>query len=247
MNITKITKKNGNKYELIIDNKKHIICDDVLLKYHILKPCEISKETFEKLIKSNDETLVYTKIINYISFKMRSEREVRDKLYTLTTSGNLIEDILARLRSEGYLNNNKYLDSFISDRLSLTIYGPNRIKSDLIKKGFSEKEIDKSLDLIDSKAWEDKCNKIVAKMAKSLRNGSNRANIAKIRHNLINNGYEDKYFTKILGNLKLNEENNLKKEYEIIKKKLSSKYSGDTLEYKIKEKLYAKGYDISKI
>ena len=62
-----------------------------------------------------------------------------DKLYTLTTSGNLIEETLTRLRSEGYLNNNKYLDSFIRDRINLTVYGPNRIKSNLINNQYTHK------------------------------------------------------------------------------------------------------------
>ena len=247
MNITKITKKTGNKYELIIDNKKHVIYDDVLLKYHILKPCEITKEVYDNLLKENDNILVYSKIINYISFKTRSEKEVRDKLYTLTTSGNVIENTLQRLRDEGYLNNSLYLEAFIKDRLNLSLYGPSRITNDLIKKGFRINEIKKSLDLIDFKTWEDRCNKIIVKLVKSLKKGSNRANIAKIRANLINNGYEDKYFSNLLNNLSLNEEDNLKKDYDLLKKKLEKKYSGDTLEYKIKEKLYAKGYNISKL
>lgn len=247
MNITRITKKSGNKYELIIDNKKHIIYDDVLLKYHILKPGEITKEVYDEITKSNSKEEVYTKILKYITFKMRSEREVREKLFTFDIDGNTIEEILARLRENGYLNNSKYMEAFINDSLNLTLYGPNKITSNLIKKGFSINTIKKSLDIIPFETWSIRCSKIVDKKLKNLKNGSNRATIGKLRVDLINNGYDDVYFSEILNNIHVDDTKSMEKEYEIIKNKLSKKYSGDKLEYMVKQKLYSKGYDTRKL
>ena len=50
MKLLKITKKANNKYELIIDNKEHVIYDDVLLKYNLLKPRELTKEEYDEIL-----------------------------------------------------------------------------------------------------------------------------------------------------------------------------------------------------
>lgn len=247
MKITKIVKKTGNKYELTIDSKKHIIYDDVLLKYHILKPGEITKEVYDEITKLNSTEEVYSKILKYITFKMRSEKEVREKLFTYNIDGNTLENILSKLRENGYLDNTKYLEAYINDSINLTLYGPNKITSNLLKKGFNMNTIKKSLDIITFETWFNRCGKIVEKKLKSLKNGSNRAIIGKLRIDLINNGYDDIYFNEILKNIVIDDTKSMNKDYELIKSKLSKKYSGEKLEYMIKQKLYSKGYDVSKL
>ena len=61
--------------------------------------------------------------------------------------------------------------------------------------------------------------------------------------NLINWGYEKEMINDCLNNIQLSNESSLKElEEEKIRKKLEKKYSGEELEYKIKEKLYQKGF-----
>ena len=60
--------------------------------------------------------------------------------------------------------------------------------------------------------------------------------------NLVNLGYDKELVNECLYHVYVDDKDNLAKEKEKIRKKLEKKYSGDELEYKIKQKLYQKGY-----
>ena len=61
--------------------------------------------------------------------------------------------------------------------------------------------------------------------------------------NLINLGYDREMINECLNNIKIDNQDELKKkEEEKIRKKLERKYQGDELERKIKEKLYQRGF-----
>lgn len=247
MKLSKITQKSLNKYELIIDNKKHVIYDDVLLKYNLLKPREITKEEYEEIIKYNDTQNYYSKIINFISYKMRSEKEVLEKLASLGASKEVIDDLDIRLLKEGYIDNKRYMESFIKDEMHLTLDGPDKIVSKLCKKGFSINSIYKYLENIPYEEWKTRCDKIVDKRLKNSKNGSKRAILGRIRAYLLSEGYKEDHFSDILENVTINDSDSLKKEYEKLKVKLAKKYPEEKLDYYIKQKLYAKGYDTRKL
>lgn len=247
MKITRITQKSGNKYELIIDNKKHIIYDDVLLKYSILKPCEIPKDVYYKLINDNGESELYNKILKFITFKMRSRKEIEEKLALLGADEVSVNHIIYKLNNQGYINDSKFIDCFIKDQIKLSLYGPDRIITNLCKKGISINNSRLYLENIPFEIWKERCNKIVDKKLKTLKNGSKTVILGKLRNELIQMGYNDTYFGEILSNLVINDTESLKRDYEKIKKSLEKKYDGEKLNYMIKQKLYAKGYNVSKL
>ncbi|MEG0826192.1 MAG: hypothetical protein RR404_01845, partial [Bacilli bacterium] len=69
----------------------------------------------------------------------------------------------------------------------------------------------------------------------------------KLLYELVNLGYDKNIIISILDNQSFNNNNIIKSEYDKIYSKLSKKYQGNELIYKIKEKLYQKGFDIESI
>lgn len=64
----------------------------------------------------------------------------------------------------------------------------------------------------------------------------------KIQAYLLNLGYSNTYINQALNGKKLVDEDISKQEYQKLYNKLSKKYSGRELEYKIKQKMYQKGF-----
>ena len=64
---------------------------------------------------------------------------------------------------------------------------------------------------------------------------------------LIESGYDKEEIINELDNYKIDETNNIKKDYEILLKKLSKKYKNEELKYQLKNKLYSKGYNYDSI
>ena len=245
-NITSIKQTGNNKYTLIIDEKKHIILGDVLLKLNILKPMEIDSDTYMNLINTNSYYDAYQKCINFITFKKRTEKETSNKLSSLHVSKKSADKIINQLYEKGYLNDEDYLKSYINDQINLTLNGPFKIKYNLSKMSFKEENIDMYLDGIDIN-WQERVEKIIAKKIKMARNISKNKLIQKLKIDLNNMGYNETHYGYSLKNIDYSDEASIKKEYQKYKNKLSKKYSGDKLEIMIKQKLYSLGYDVSNI
>ena len=242
MKITSIKHTSGSKYELMIDNKKHIIYDDVLLAFNIYKPGEISKDIYEKIIEDNSFYEGYYKAIKFISFKMRSEKEVYQKLNSLEIDKKSIGKIIAKLREEGYIDNKKYARAFILDEVNLSLKGPKKIEMELKKKGISESTIQNELKQVDDDIFKKNAQKYIDKKVKINKSGSLVRLQLKLKSDLFNLGYPEEYFMDYLSSVNINEEDNYQKDKAKIEKTLAKKYTGEELEFRVKQKLYALGY-----
>lgn len=244
--ITSIKQISSNKYQLIINDKKHVVYDDVLLKYHILKKGEITDDVYNEIIKSNNFHEGYNRAIKFISYKMRTEKEVRAKLSKLSVPKKDIEMIIERLYNEGYLNDEKYINAYVNDQINLTLNGPNKILNNLKKEGFNESLIYKYLDYNDD-IWKEKAKKVLDKKLKSYNKYSKKMILIKLKNDYHNMGYEESSYLSLINDLNINDENAIIKDYEKVYRKLSSKYEGEKLIFMIKQKLYSLGYNIEQI
>ena len=105
-----------------------------------------------------------------------------------------------------------------------------------------ESLIDESLETFTEELQREKIKKVVEKELRLNRNKSSLMIKNKILKSLIDKGFYKEDIVYCLENYDIDESDAYNAEYEKIKKKLSSKYSGKELEYKIKEKLYQKGF-----
>ena len=69
----------------------------------------------------------------------------------------------------------------------------------------------------------------------------------KIIIDLVNLGFNKEDIVSELNNFEIDDKEAYNHEYEKIKKSLEKKYSGDELKFKIKEKLYRKGFRYNEI
>lgn len=242
MKITRIILKSGNKYTAFIDDKKVDLYDDVILKYHLLNIKEVDDNLFNEIMCFNDEIKYYYKMINFISYKERTQTEIEKKLYTFHLSKVVINSIIERLKNEGYLDKNRYLKAFIHDKVNLTEYGPLKIKFELIKLKYSEDEINDEIEKYSDDIWINKINKIVNKKIKANHNKSKKNLVLNIKQDLVILGYYEYMYQDILNNIDFDDSDIRSKEYHKLMKKYEGKYSNEKLDYIVQSKLREKGF-----
>lgn len=242
MKITKIKQISHNKYEITIDNECFKVYDELLIKYNLLSKKEISSEVYQVLKKSNNIYEGYYKILHFITFKMRSKKEVLKKLQSYGISSDEAIVIIQRLEDENYLNDDKYLDAYINDQVKLKIVGYNKILFNLKQMGFEEKQITSYLDLIDQKIWQEKINQYCQKKMKTNHKYSELMLKQKLVQELLNLGFWKEDIDLVLQSLIFEDTEIKKNEYLKMKKKLSQQYTGEELEKKINFKLAQKGF-----
>lgn len=240
--VTSIKRLKNGKYELTVDNKKHVVFGDVLLSFNLFKPKEIEDSTLEKILTENDFYEGYNKAIKYINFKMRTEKEVVHKLYEEEISKQNIGRIMDKLKKEGYLNNQKYLELYINDEINLTLNGPGKIALNLRKKGFTDLEINGALALKKDVNWEERAQKIIQKKMKTSSNLSSLKRRIKLSKDLQTLGYSENHYKALMDSLDFDDSKAYEKEKEKLLRSLSKNYEGEKLEYMVKQKLYAKEF-----
>lgn len=240
MKIKKYIKVSSNKYKVILDNNDYLILyDDVVLKFELLLKKEI--DDIDKIKEYNNKYVLYDKVLSFISKKIRFEKEIRNYLSKYTNKEEDIEYIIKRLYENNYLNDKKYIKSYINDKINLYLDGPIKIKKSLINLGFNSEEIENELEVFNDDLINERISKYINK---SLKNNNKSMYIFKNKMlvNLINLGYLKEDILRNLNLISFDDSNLRLKEEEKLRKKYKNKYTGYELDMFIKRKLYEKGY-----
>ena len=246
MKINKIKKLSNDKYKIELDNGDKITTyEDVLIEENILYKKEIDNELLNTINNKNDYYKIYNKTLKYIMTKIRSEKEINIYLDKQNIEEKDKEKIIKRLKDNGMLNDNNYYVSYISDRIRLSNDGPNKIKNELVSHNIEESKINEELDKYKELIYE-KLEKLINKKIKTNKD-SEYIMKQKLTTYFINLGYEKSMIDEILNNIKIDNSDSIKKEYDKQYRKLSKKYSGDELKYKLKNNLYQKGFKMDEI
>lgn len=243
MKIEKYKHIGNGKYKIIIDGEEHIIYEDIILKYSILGKDEIGKDDLALYLKDNKFYDAYYRSVSYINKKLRSKLEIKKYLSREFTK-SIVDKVIKKLREDGYLNEDVYASAYINDQINLKMVGPLKIKDDLLKLGISKNIIEEQIVVYTKEIELTKIRKLIKKEINLNKNKSAMMLKNKILISLIGKGFTKQDIESCLDEFSFNDEEIYKKEYEKIYKKLSQKYSGKELEYKVKMKMYQKGFKI---
>ena len=74
-------KNNNERYNLYLDEKYAFSLDEaVLIKYQLSKGKVIEAFTLDEIVFDDEVRKAFNKAINFLSYRMRSEHEVKQKL-----------------------------------------------------------------------------------------------------------------------------------------------------------------------
>lgn len=242
MKISKYTKLRSNQYEVLIDDEKIKLYDDVIVKYELLRKKDISKDEFNDIVSYNNLLEAYYKSLKYITKRMRTEREIV-KYLEKSYDKDVILKTIEKLKSDGYINRDLYLRSFILDKINLGLDGPNKIKKELVKLGFYDNEFTKYINEVADEVWLSKLKKIINKKINSNHSYGNNKLKLKILYDLENQGYYKWMIEDVINSLEFRDDKEIyKKEYDKVYMKLSRKYEGEKLDYQVRQRLRQKGF-----
>lgn len=244
MKILKYEKKRNGMYQVFFDNGNDIdISEEIILKYDLLLKKEADNKLIDKMLEENKIYIGYNLAIKYISTKMRSKKEIREHLSKKEIDKDSINEIINILIKNKYIDDDSYAKAFVNDKILLTNDGPYKIKNKLIELGINDNSINKALELFDIDTQKEKITKIAKKLVSTNRNKSASILRNKIIIYLVNLGYERAVINSVLSTIEIKNDKDIeKKEYEKIYNKLSRKYSGKDLEFRVRQKMYALGF-----
>ena len=249
MEIIKFKKKNQNEYLIYFKDKSSLsLYEDTIIAYNLLAKKNIDSHLWQEIITFNQKYVAYYQGLNFIKRKLRTQMEIKKELQKQGFNLTDINFAIKKLKSQGFINDEIYLQAYINDQVNLTNNGPKKISMNLKKLGFKEEAITKYLDVVKADEWLEKINKIISKKEKANHNLALNYLKIKIKNDLIQLGYEPNLIGQALADYNFSSDSAIRaKEINKLRKKYQNKYSSEQLEKIIKNKLYQKGFTFNDI
>jgi len=146
--ITAITAqiKRPGRYSIYVDGKFALgLGGNDLLNLGLVNGQELSGSELDTLKQESDIGKIYDKTLNLLSFRSRSEHELKDYLKRKQQSPATIEIILNRLSKLGYVDDKKFAARWVENRRLLKPISSLKLRSELKQKRIPNKVIDEVL------------------------------------------------------------------------------------------------------
>ncbi len=145
MKINKLQKK-GKKVLITFEDGNEInIFYEIIVKYGLRKQDEIDETLKNKLISENEIFKIRDSSFRYLTLRDHSVYELKNKLLKKKYSKIFVLRILEELKEKNYLNDERFTEKFIREKLYQKKFGINKIKAELFRKGIDRKTIEKML------------------------------------------------------------------------------------------------------
>lgn len=243
MKIIKYKKKRNGQYELQFDSGKELtLYEDVILKHELLLKREVTEGDLDTILLSNQECDVYYVALKSLNSRFKSEKELRIFLDKKEYPMEFIEKAIQKLLHQGYLDDRSFSKAYINNQMITTSKGPKKIEKELLDKGVLREIILEELVVFTKEEQLIRIKKIANRLIKSNRSRGGIVLRKKIVQDLQIMGYSSSVIDEVMQQLSFGDTKSIaEKEKEKLYRRLSRKYSGKELEFKIKEKLYQKG------
>ncbi len=257
--ISRITtqKKNNQRYNIFLQEGKNerfafSVDESILVEYRLRKGLEISDSVIEAIQKKDETYKFYIQAINFLSYRMRSRKEVFTYLKKKEASFEQIEQVLERLEKEKLIDDEQFARMFVQSRINTTSKGPMLIKKELLEKGISSAIAERALDQYTEELQYKKITAFFEKKKKSRKKVSYRKQLDQWKTNLLQKGFPMDMIQQAAADLDENMDE--EKEWEALvyqgeklKRKHEGKLSGYALRNKVKEGLCRKGFPMDMI
>ena len=131
------------------------------------------------------------KIKQYCAYQERCHAEVKDKLYSFGLHRKEVDEILAGLIVENYLNEERFAIAYAGGKFRINDWGKNKIKQSLKQKQVGDYCIKKALKEIDTANYIKTFEKLAEQKIKTLKSEKNiLSKKRKLQNFLLQKGYE---------------------------------------------------------
>jgi regulatory protein len=144
------------------------------------------------------------KLRHYCAYQERCHMEVKEKLYSFGLRKQMVEESIAQLIEEDYLNEERFAMQFAGGKFRMKQWGRIKIKHALKQKQVSTYCINKAMKEIDEADYEKTLHKLAKQKWSSVKgegvNGF--VKMAKTSDYLLQKGYEAELVSRVVAELK---------------------------------------------
>ncbi|WP_147804124.1 recombination regulator RecX [Alkalicoccus halolimnae] len=187
-------KKTRQRYHIFLEENNQAeysfsLSEDILVKEGLAKGDELTNSDINRLKQTDETDKAFQKALNYLSYRMRSEKELSDYLREQEVPSEEISRMIEKLRELDFVNDERFAFSFVRTKRDQSKKGPIVIKQELKQKGVADNIVDKSLSQYTPEEQLDLAVKLAEKKQTSYRKESKRQTEQKLVQFLMQKGF----------------------------------------------------------
>lgn len=249
--VRKITAlQKAGKYRVTVredDDKESefIISKEVLIRFRLQRGQSFSPEDLRGLQREEKIQEAYDRAVRFLSFRMRTRKEVVRHLQKNQVAEDIAELVIQRLEKNGYLNDEKFAKAFMATKIKLNHSGPKMLERGLIAAGVDEETAARALEEYSFSEQVETALALANKYFSRQKGKSNAARKLAVIQHLRGKGFPSEVIDVVLqeGQFEQPEDEEWQA---LIKqaKKAEKKYcrDGEAASYKMRQFLYRKGF-----
>ncbi len=239
--------KRKGRYNIYVnDTFAFGVDEEVLIRFELKKGLHVPKELQEKIENEDSFYKAYQKTLNYLSYSLRTEKQVRDYLFK-NELGHYSERILSDLKTAKLLDDLVYAESYVRSMANVNQKGPRNIEQELKQRGVAEPHILTALDEYPEEQELENAIDLAEKKWSKTKNNSEFETIQKVKKYLVNKGYSFEVADQAVA--AIDTEKDTEEEYQALEKQANKahrryarKYEGYELNQRLRAYMYSKGY-----
>lgn len=243
-----VQKKRKDRFNIYLNGSYAFpVSEAVLVKTGLRKGLVLSKEELAEVKRVNAEQEAYSVAVDYLSYSLRSEKEVRAKLREEEINLEAVDTVIQRLKDQRYINDRIYGESYTRTAANLNRKGPQVIAQELKGKGLTPELIEEVLLQYPEADRLENALALAEKQYKKQHRSSAREAVNKTRLYLQQKGYSRETVAQVMDVLDTDKPE--VEEWEAIIqqgqkawRRYERKTEGRELEQKVKANLYQKGF-----
>jgi regulatory protein len=132
------------------------------------------------------------------AYQERCQQEMRDKLYEWGLYSDAVEQIIADLVTDNFLNEERFAKAYAGGKFRIKKWGKIKIRIELKKRKISEYCIKKAMQEISDKEYIATINQLIEKKSKEIKGGKPQVRNYKIAQYIASKGFEQSLIWDVL-------------------------------------------------
>lgn len=251
LSIIRITKDKGPFYQIdFSDGESLKVSEDILVRYRLLKGQELENETIEEIKKNSGFDFGLQQALNYLSYQLRTEKEIRIYLKDKEIGQEDRHKIVDRLKELGLINDLTYGESYVRTNMRLSDKGPKKLAMQMQQKGLTPEIIEQALEQYTFEDQVENAHQTAEKTYNKNYGKSQKELLRNIQQRLMTKGFSSDVIQEAIEALPKETD---PEEYELLVQqgdklwRKNSRFESKKRKMKVKQSLYQKGFNLEMI
>ncbi|OTO20137.1 hypothetical protein A5875_001486 [Enterococcus sp. 3H8_DIV0648] len=252
LTVVKVSQGRGPFYKVEFSNGEKLrLSEDTVVRHRLLKGQELDEKTLDEIKQESKEDMGFQLALNYLSYQLRTEKEIRTYLKDNEIESVDRHKIVERLKELNLVNDLVYGESYIRTQMRLGDKGPRVLQQKLKQKGLQDNDIQQALYLYEADEQFNVALHTAKKALRKFHHSSQREVQQKLQQLLMTKGFNSDISKSVLAEIDFSEiEEQENDALDLQGEKLwrkNQRFEPAKRRQKVKQSLYQKGFQLDQI